>query len=331
MEDMSLFDRFHAAFEEAPPRGAFERLQSDLTKHSAARRARPAFHMRWSRMSLRLTAAVAVVVIAIALVAAYIAAQRPTVGGMPAGSSLADYQTMISRDAGLLNNSGGDNCNSIDNSKCPDELRSVISVVRHWQADLSSVRTPQQFAVIDGQLRTHLIALDTLLSRGLAAAISHNQVQFDAALGDASNYSFNWIDLVAPAIEHAASASSSNYIALTGAIGEVLSGCVGCHELTALTPTGCFGDQAALCGSYLVESGAQITEEQAALVQSLAPSSFATKASNLQSDLDAADTAIIEMYDAHTSGDQRAFNSARAAFSNALSVVQTDISAFSTT
>ncbi len=326
MEDMSLFDRFHAAFEDAPPRGAFERLQSALIGHSAARNHRqPAFHMTWSRASLRLTAAFAALVILIALAAAYLAAQHLPVGAVPA-ASVAAYQEMIDQNHSALINAASGYCDSVASPTCARDLQALMSADRQFQHALAGARTPQPFVLIDAQLRRHLKGLDVQFTQALAAVNAQNQAQFDEATGDTAYYHEYWIDLVTGAIVNAAPTTSSHYIALTGAVGDILGGCIACGALIGLAPNACFDEQAALCFSYLRDAASNVTEEQAALVQGLAPSSFVGAGLNVQRDLAVADTAIGQMFDARTAGDQSAFNSARATFQSAMSVAQTDIS-----
>lgn len=79
MEERAVFERFHEALELEPQPGAYERFRvAFITPPAAAKRRRPVLRLRFTRMSLRVAAAVAVVAIAIALVAGYVAAHRVT-------------------------------------------------------------------------------------------------------------------------------------------------------------------------------------------------------------------------------------------------------------
>ena len=82
MDERAVFDRFHEALDLEPRPGAYERFRADFTNPSVASR-RPVFQLRFSRMGLRIAAALAVVAIAIALVAGYVATHRST-SGVPA-------------------------------------------------------------------------------------------------------------------------------------------------------------------------------------------------------------------------------------------------------
>jgi hypothetical protein len=78
MDERAVFERFHEALEFEPRPGAYERFRAAFTTPPAVAQRRPVFQMRFSRMGLRIAAALAVVAIAIALVAGYVATHRST-------------------------------------------------------------------------------------------------------------------------------------------------------------------------------------------------------------------------------------------------------------
>jgi hypothetical protein len=78
MDERFVFDRFHEALELEPRPGAYERFRADFMKPSVAAKRRPVFQLRFAKMGLRIAAALAVVAIAIALVAGYVATHRST-------------------------------------------------------------------------------------------------------------------------------------------------------------------------------------------------------------------------------------------------------------
>jgi hypothetical protein len=322
MEDMNLFDRFHAAFDEAPPRGAFERLQSDLTKHSAARRARPAFHMRWSRMSLRLTAAVAVVVIGIALIAAYIAAQRPTVGGVPAGNSVAAYQSMVLANYNAWWSSPF-NCHTVTDSSCATDLASNQAVLLKWRNELDSFRTPNQFAVIDAQMRQHVDAMFQKLGVAATAVNSDNQNLFDNALFY-GRIDVTWLDHAAQAIASSHLATSSQYIALVQAErASLINGCSSCQQDAILSDCATIGDP--LCPHDVTTDSDFLGLMQADFVKTAAPEEFNDQSSTLQADLAQADNALMAAGNALLQNDSVALKSARAAYLDAMTTVSADL------
>ena len=323
MEDMNLFDRFHAAFNEAPPRGAFERLQSDLTKHSAARRARPAFHMRWPRMSLRLTAALAVVVIAIALVAAYIAAQRPTVGGVPAGYSVAAYQSMVQANYSAWGSTPF-NCHAVTDSPCATDLASNQAVLLKWRNELDSFRTPNQFAVIDAQMRKHLDAMFRKLGIAATAVNSNNQNLFDSALFY-GRLDVTWLDHAVQGIASSHMATSSQYVALVQAERVTLgiNGCSSCQQDATLADCGTTGDP--LCPHDVTTDSDFLGTMQADFVKTAAPAEFSDQSSTLQIDLAQADNALMAAGNALFQNDSVALKSARAAYLDAMTAVSGDL------
>ena len=322
MEDMNLFDRFHAAFDEAPPRGAFERLQSDLTKHSAARHARPAFHMRWSRMSLRLTAAVAVVVIAIALIAAYIAAQRPTVGAVPAGYSVAAYQSMVQANYSAWGTTPF-NCHTVTDSSCATDLASNQAVLLKWRNELDSFRTPNQFAVIDAQMRKHLDAMFRKLGIAATAVNSNNQNLFDNALFY-GRLDVTWLDHAVHGIVGSHIATSSQYVALVQAQrANLVNGCSSCQQDAILADCATVGDP--LCPHDVTTDSDFLGVMQAEFVKTAAPAEFSDQGSTLQTDLAQADNALMAAGNALLQNDSVALKSARAAYLDAMTTVSADL------
>lgn len=78
MDERAVFERFHEALELEPQSGAFERFRAAFITPPAAARRQPVSRVRFSKMGLRVVTALAVVAIAIALVAGYVATHRST-------------------------------------------------------------------------------------------------------------------------------------------------------------------------------------------------------------------------------------------------------------
>jgi hypothetical protein len=78
MEERVAFEQFHEALELEPRPGAYERFRADFLKPTVAATRPPVFRLRFSRMGLRIAAALAVVAIASALAAGYAATHRST-------------------------------------------------------------------------------------------------------------------------------------------------------------------------------------------------------------------------------------------------------------
>jgi len=76
MDERAVFERFHEALELEPQPGAYERFRADFINPAVAAGRRPVFRLRFTKMSLRVAAALAVAVIAMALIAGYAATHR---------------------------------------------------------------------------------------------------------------------------------------------------------------------------------------------------------------------------------------------------------------
>src|SRR5262245_41328886 len=326
MEDMSLFDQFHAAFEEAPPRGAFERLQRDLIRHSAARRRRrPAFGMSWTRMSTRLIAAVAAVVIVIALVAAYIAAQRSTVGGVPAGGgSVAAYQSMVRADSEIFS-SLPRRCQTVTDAHCAADVASNRSALQAWLGDMDAFRTPAPFAVVDAQMRRHIRNLLDKLTAADSAVRNGDADLLREAIAFTNN-DITWLRNALTGITASQPVTASQYVELLRAERANLGGdCSVCGDLEALTGNPCASPQDDLCRNNVAAAIDQISLVQADLAQFIAPESMAYQSSTLQRDLAQADDALMQMDLALFHGDAAGLRSGRAAFSDAMIAVMSDL------
>lgn len=320
MDDMNLFDRFHAAFEVAPPRGAFERLQRDLIKQSAAgRRRRPAFHVRWTKMTLRLTAAVAAVVIAIALLAAYLSGHGALTGATPAGSGggVAAYQQLIkTNDDAWVNEPF--NCVQVTDASCAHDLAANKAILVKWRGDLGSFDTPQRFAVIDAQIKRHLESLIRMAGVMATAINTRNQALFDAA----NNYATaatNWLTGVSVGISATRAVTASQYADLLQTNYSILAGS------QSLTGTICASLQDALCQHDLTAGMQGIGQMQADVIEYEAPSALADRDLNVQKDLAQADSALMQMGEALVNNDSAALRMGSAAFSDALIALSSDL------
>jgi len=325
MDDMNLFDRFHAAFDVAPPAGGFERLRRELSNHRPDRRGRPAFHMRWNKMGLRLAAVVTVAVIAIALAAAYLAGQHLLTGAVPAGSngSVAAYQSLVRAD--------GDAfmalpfyCGNIDNPGCPSDLAAHISVLQKWSADLKAFRTPQQFTVIDGQMQHHVGALIHKLTLASSAMSTSNSDLFSTATTTA-NDDRSWLGMVATAISQSHMASTSNYTSLIQAEGQLVRDCASCQDLAAPTGMSCTTLLDTLCPHDLSLAVATNAHVEADIIQTGAPTQLAGRDATLQLDAAVADDALIQMETALVDGDASALKKGQLAYQDAMVAISTDL------
>ncbi len=278
--------------------------------------------LRWSRMSVRLTAAVAVVVIAIALVAAYIAAQRPSVGSVPAGYSVAAYQSMIQANYNAWGNTAF-NCHNVTYSSCVTDLAGNRTVLLKWRSELDSFRTPNQFAVIDAQMRKHLDAMLQKLSVAATAVSSQNQNLLDNAMFY-GRIDITWLDHAAQGIASSHVATSSQYVALVQAErANLMNGCSSCQPDATLGDCATIGDP--LCPHDVTTDSDYLGTMQADFVETAAPAEFSDQSSTLQIDLAQADNALMAADNALLRNDAVALKSARAAYLDAMTAVSADL------
>jgi len=114
MDERAVFEHFHEALELEPRPGAYERFRTDFMRQSVVAKRRPVFRMRFSKMSLRIAAAVAVVAIAIALVAGFLATYHRPTGNVPAAhdKQLMAYQDLVASDYNAFVDSTSNHCDT---------------------------------------------------------------------------------------------------------------------------------------------------------------------------------------------------------------------------
>src|SRR5256885_3168705 len=135
-------------------------------------------------MGLRTAAAVAAVVIAIALMAAFFATHYASVGTVPTGpdKNVRAYQTMIGGNYTAMANSTSNNCNTIQDNGCQSAINRVVPTLQAWVDDLDAFPTPSRYALIDGQLRHHLNQTVADLSAAAVFQKANDQKGFDLAM-----------------------------------------------------------------------------------------------------------------------------------------------------
>ena len=330
MDDMTLFDRFHAAFDVAPPAGGFERLRRELSSYRPARRGRPAFDMRHNKMTLRLAAVAAVAVIAIALVSAYLSAQRPTTEDVPAGA-VSDYQALTAADHdALINTYSNTACIKFTDPTCATAVAALRNALRQWSADLKAFRTPPRFAVLDRQLRLHLDATVVAMNVASAAITSGSESAFNAAVYGIGDHQAPWFDSAYFAIVHSKTANEADYKYLVHSQQLLLQDCAGCQDLAGRTFDGCTSSTSDLCNSDVTQAAYLIGTVFPAMVQVQGPTKFGDQASRAQADLAKADTALLDLQIALFSGSPAGSSelaSDRSAFRTALLAVDSDLAA----
>jgi len=330
MEERALFDLFHDALEIEPRPGSYERLRIALTKPTVARESRPAFRMRWTTMGFR-AAAVTAVVIAIALIAGFLAVRQYwSVGNVPASHDLRvkAYRSMIQSGYQDMAASTSNHCNTIDDTGCEAAVRPVVAALQKWVDHMDSFQTPPQYAVLDMQLRRHLNEVIVELNAAVAFQKSNDEKNFKLAI-DAAVYERGWINppvlLINGYGPDARRPGNSPDEAFNIAKQE-LSGClsgqagtngIGCAKL-ARHPSSCLGENAEDCQAYVKDAETQMQNLMITLMAKPSSPDQATKFSKLIGYLAEADTALLAITDAILRGDAAKIDAALQSFSGAL-------------
>jgi hypothetical protein len=314
MDERTLFDQFHDALEVEPRPGAYERMRFAMSKnHPVVLKRRPALQIRWPKMGLRIAAVMTAVVVAIALVAAFIAGHPGLLGSAPAAPdpNLKAYQAMVYSDHDAMNtarfNSG---CNSIQDTGCSAGVAAEVTTIRTWIGDLNSFRTPSQFVVFDGQLRAHLNETIAELNTIAVFQKANNVNAFNVA-SQAEFFEEVWIGAALYAVEGTSPKVAGTYHDAFRLTRQALDACV--NGTPAPADIGCTairlgrvctdGVNARNCESDVQLAATQIQNLLIALLQNPAPSSLTTKNAQLMSDLAKADVALLAITDALLNGD----------------------------
>ncbi|HEV2216521.1 MAG TPA: hypothetical protein VGV88_03005 [Candidatus Dormibacteraeota bacterium] len=328
---MNLFDRFHAAFDVAPPAGGFDRLRRELSRSPVDRSGRPGFPMRWNKMTLRLTAAAAAVVIAIALVAAYLAAQRPTTSYVSGASDTA-YRSVNDADhTALIGTYVYTDCLDVTSATCGPRMATIKSAAQKWLADLQATPAPPRFAVIDRQMRLHLAAMISELN-AVTAAIAAGKLNASNGGGfdPGTTHEALWLDRIANAIVYSKTTTPTLYREVVNAQKLSLESCALCQEIGDSAFSDCADPATGICWHEVGTVFDQMAVVLGATVQSGAPTELGSQDSRLQSDLATADTALLNMETAIFIGSPTGVSglpSDRATYKRALLAIEADIAA----
>jgi hypothetical protein len=135
-----------------------------------------------------------------------------------------------------------------------------------------------------------------------------------------------WSDAVVPSIVSSKQVDAVAYVSSVRAEGEVMIACTNCQILFGPTQIDCSQNQAPTCQDLLDSAARSVGGFQSALVASSAPTSLSAADARLQQDLARADSALIAMSAALSTGDQAGFNAARDTLRSAFSAVNLDVS-----
>ena len=336
MDDRILFDRFHEALDNEPRPGAYERMRFAMSKNQpVVLKRRPVLRMRWSKMGLRIAAGLTAAVIAIAVVAAFIAAHHGLVGLAPAAPdpNVKAYRDMIALDYNTMAGSTSNHCNTIQDTGCEAAINVVVPTLQKWVGDLNSFqKTPSQFVVIDGQLRRHLNALTADLNAAVSFQKAGNEKGFNPAM-NAALYERAWIDPAMFAIVGSYPRAAATYHDAFRLTKQSLAACVNGTPApadlacTALMANVCTSGDAATCESSVQSADTQIQNFLIALLQNPAPSSLSTKNAQLLADLGQADTALIATTDAVLHGNATQVGAGQTSYAAAIFAADADASA----
>ena len=335
MDERVVFDQFHEALELEPRDGAYERFRATFITPPAAAKRRPVFRLRFSPMTLRIAAAVAVAAIAIALVAGYVATHHGSpIGSISAGpdKNVQAYQTMMRMDHAAFGASLSNHCANVSDTGCVAAINNIGGPLQKWISDIDAFKsTPQQFAVLGAQVKQHAVAIQAELNFAVAAVGARdNHALTDALNAGAANAS--WLSRATSAITETEQVKASAYLALVKDDSNTLNVCDGCQKMAGSDPASCkgadiWGAQMDICISDIVPADDTIGQFEADLILQAAPSGLVAKDQRLQTDLAAADSALLRMLDASLAKDGATFDAARASFRQALAAVNVDITA----
>jgi hypothetical protein len=334
MDELTLFDRFHEALDIEPRPSAYERMRLIVTNPPVAMKRRSAFRMRYSKMGFRIAAGVTAAVIAIAVIAAFLAGRHVPVGSVPANQdpNVKAYQAMMASDYSNMAGSTSNHCFTIQDSGCQAALKAFIPALQKWVSDLNSFRTPSQYAVIDGQLRRHLNEATTELTAAAAFQNASNESGFNFAMNSAV-YERAWIDPTTFAIVGSYPRVAGTFHDAVSIARQSLDACVnstpGPGDLACQALLGgqtCTTGAAQTCESYVQSATTQTQTFLIALLQNPAQGALTTKGAQLMADLARADTGLLAITDGLLSGDSAKVAAGQSSYASAIVSAATDAS-----
>jgi hypothetical protein len=328
MDERILFDRFHQALDVEPRPDAYERLQIALARKPVKSQGWLAFRVRLPKMGLRLAAVMTVVVIAIAVAAAFVATHRVADRVSPADSdhAIAAYKLMLANDYIKVTTAAGTwTCSGSQFAACEAGASSMLPVANQWLNDLNRFQTPARFAVADAQLRRHIAAQNSRIDALIAASRAHDAAAVDREMAVINGGTgAGWGTKMVSSIENSRQGTVATYVESVRWEKQGLDGCTACQDLAGQNQYSCAGSQASTCQDLVDIAARQVTSFQSAVVVIAAPSSLAAKDSRLQLDLANADNALVTMADALATGDQAGFNAGRTSYQRAIAAINRD-------
>ncbi|TMC50881.1 MAG: hypothetical protein E6J20_16610 [Chloroflexi bacterium] len=311
MEEEMLFERIHAALEVQPPAGAYERLRVALNQRPVKPSMRPAFPMRWSNMSFRMAAGLALVALALAILAAIFAVHSTSNNYVPAGRgmSISAYQKMVADDDAAALAAFAGPCDTTTHSACLADATRGIPAVQKWIDDLTHAATPARFKVVDAEMRLHLTENLTALHDLVAAAQAGDGPAIDRAFVVAV-YATDWTNAVIPSITSSQQVDAAAYQKSVQSYKKSLDTCSSCILVLSGKGNDCVTSKGIPCEILFGQTALAYVEFDAAIIRKAAPAALATKDARLQDDLAQADAVLLTMNRALAANDQAGFNAA---------------------
>jgi hypothetical protein len=328
MDEKILFDRMHKALDIEPPPGAYERMRIALAESPAKPHSWPVLRIGGSKMRFRLAAGLAVIALAAAIAAAFIVAHNATTASVPAGSgqTIQAYQNLVGVDGQNADATWSAPCDTTTHTGCQGDATRAIVALQRWLDDLNRSEPPARFLIVDAQLRLHISGSIAGLNALLAASKANDSNGMDRAYLLALDGRL-WTDAVVPSIVSSKQVDAAAYVNSVEAGGNAMIACTACQILFGPTQIDCSQNQASTCQGLLDGSAGQVAGFQSALVASSAPAALSAADTHLQEDLAQADSALIAMRAALSTGDQAGFDAGRVTLQSAFSAVSRDVTA----
>lgn len=327
MEEELLFERIHVALDVQPPAGAYERLRVALNQKPVKPPRWPAFSTRWSKMSFRLAAGLALVALAAAILAAILAIHSASNTEVPAGTgmSIQAYEKMVTDDNAKAFAAFAGPCDVGVHTGCLGDVIRGIPAVQKWLDDVTQAQTPARFRVVDAEMRQHLSQNLTAQYALRAAAQVGDGSAMDRAFIVAV-YAAEWTStIIEQGITSSQQVDAAAYVASVRS--RQLNTCDACTLVLSGKANNCVTANSIPCVVHFDGTAVAFAEFEAALVRKAAPASLSTKDARLQNDLAQADAVLLTMRLAVAANDQAGINAGVAELQRIVALIDRDANA----
>lgn len=328
MNETQIRARLREALEEFSYPASLSTQVEDALKRSAAghrRDTRRRGLTTWpagSRLTTALMAGLLVVLLMAALVVGVLAWRESALfnrATLPAGRSVAAYQTMLGSDSQMMVNSESNNCSTLTDN-CPAAAAVVVTALQKWLDDLNGVQPPARFTYIDLEMRRQIAEVIADLNAAVGAYKAKNQGAMDTAVNAASSEA-DILTIEVNEVIASRQVTVAKYAANVRMDNASLVSCGACWRLVSQPPASCSASQGADCPSEIAAAKLVVETYQADLILQSAPDALVAKDAPLQSNLFDADSALAAMEAARSSANEASLEAARSALRQALSAV----------